>query len=400
MRKINLPRLYPYQVDVMARATDVNVVIFGRRTGKTLMSAVLAISSALRGAKVAWVAPNYTNTVPLWDLCLKYLQHLDGNGVRILKADRSIIFEDTFGRISIFSADNQSSMLGRDNDLVFIDEAARIKDERLWFEVLRPTLADRNGKAFLISTPRGKNWLYREYLQGIAEEDGYASFHLPTTANPNQTIRDFVEKVKSTTPPLLFQQEYEAKFISDGEVFANVQEVCCLAPLDNPIDGHTYVAGVDFARTNDYTVVVILDAETRQQVAMERFTDLPHKNQLDAIEKILNHWRVESCIAEFNSMGSPMVEFLQLRDLPVTGFVTTNRSKQEAIDSLVLAFANREISLLDDSQVVLEFLSYEMGYTPGGLVKYGGSSGVHDDIVMATALAWLAVYDSKPLLLF
>jgi hypothetical protein len=179
-----------------------------------------------------------------------------------------------------------------------------------------------------------------------------------------------------------------------------VQDICSLEPLDAPIDGRVYVAGVDFARTTDYTVMVILDAETRQQVAMSRFTGMAYENQINEIERVLKYWRVESCVAESNSMGAPLIEFLQLRDLPVTAFITTNKSKQEIIDSLVLAFANREISLLDDPQVILEFLSYEMNYTSGGMIKYGGSSGVHDDIVMATALAWSAVHDSKPLLLF
>ncbi len=201
-------------------------------------------------------------------------------------------------------------------------------------------------------------------------------------------------------PTLIYQQEILAQFISDGDVFTNVQDVCCLEPMSGPVEGRVYVAGIDFARTTDYTVVVILDAESRQQVAMERFTGIPHMEQLDVIERVLTKWNVQSVIAEQNSLGSPMVEFLQLRNLPVTGFITTNKSKQEIIDSLVLAFASREVSLIDDSQVILEFLSYEMNHTSGGLIKYGGASGVNDDIVMATALAWSAVYDSKPLLFF
>jgi hypothetical protein len=51
-------------------------------------------------------------------------------------------------------------MRGLYNDDVTIDEPAQI-DPRAWPEVIRPTLADFNGGATFIGTPKGRDWFYK-----------------------------------------------------------------------------------------------------------------------------------------------------------------------------------------------------------------------------------------------
>jgi hypothetical protein len=82
------------------------------------------------------------------------------------------------------------------------------------------------------------------------------------------------------------------------------------------------------------------------------------------------------------------------------GFNTTNATKAAAIEALALAFERGDITILNDQTTVAELQAYEMDRTPSGMVKYGAPEGMHDDTVMALALAWQGVEDSGPLLLW
>jgi hypothetical protein len=68
----------------------------------------------------------------------------------------------TVGTICLRGADNYDSLRGDGLDFLVLDEYASIAKEA-WLEVLRPALADRQGKALFIGTPRGYNHFYELY---------------------------------------------------------------------------------------------------------------------------------------------------------------------------------------------------------------------------------------------
>ena len=77
--------------------------------------------------------------------------------------------------------------------------------------------------------------------------------------------------------------------------------------------------------------------------------------------------------------------------LPVRAFQTTNATKAQIIDALALAFERGEITILNDPTLVGELQAYEMQRLPSGMARYSAPEGMHDDTVMALALAWHAV---------
>ena len=97
-------------------------------------------------------------------------------------------------------------------------------------------------------------------------------------------------------------------------------------------------------------------------------------------------------------MGEPLIEQLQQDGLPVTPFVTTNATKAAAIEALSLAFERGEIEILNDPALIGELQAYEAKRLPSGLLRYGAPEGMHDDCVMALALAWQAVVSTPWLL--
>ena len=61
------------------------------------------------------------------------------------------------------------------------------------------------------------------------------------------------------------------------------------------------------------------------------------------------------------------------------------------IESLALAIERTYLALLDDPVLLAELANYSMETLPAGGYRYGAPLGLHDDTVIATALAWYGV---------
>lgn len=71
--------------------------------------------------------------------------------------------------------------------------------------------------------------------------------------------------------------------------------------------------------------------------------------------------------------------------------MTTARSKSPLIESLALAIERGELALLPDEVLLNELAAYTLERLPGGGYRYSAPPGMHDDTVIATALAWHGV---------
>ena len=87
-------------------------------------------------------------------------------------------------------------------------------------------------------------------------------------------------------------------------------------------------------------------------------------------------------------MGAPIIEQLVADGLPVYAFETTAQSKPPLIESLALALERGEVQWLDDATARLELEAYERKVSATtGRSQYSAPEGLHDDTVMARALA-------------
>jgi len=272
-------------------------------------------------------------------------------------------------------------------DFAVLDEAAYM-DSRLWWDVVRPMLLENQGGAVFISTPNGRNWFWELYQLALADETGeWATFHYTSLDNPLIPNSEF-DVVKSHSPERVWRQEYLAEFIEDaGAVFRGVRDVAT-APSDvQPDSSHAYVMGVDWGRDNDYTVLSVMDVMTGNMVALERFNQIDWAHQRGRIRAVYDKWKPTLILAESNSIGSVNIEALQGDGLPVRSFTTTSQSKTVLIQGLALAIERGDIRLLDDETLVHELLAYQIERMPSGNYRYNAPSGMHDDTVIATALA-------------
>src|SRR5262249_15172848 len=187
-----------------------------------------------------------------------------------------------------------------------------------------------------------------------------------------------------------FLQEYRAQFIEDaGAVFRRVLEAVQSCGQQSRQEGHRYVIGVDWARTNDFTVYIVVDTTARCVCAIDRFQRVEYKVQLDRLQALVDRFRPTVVVAERNNMGDPLVERLHRDGLPVWPFLSTNESKRDAIDTLALAFERGEIEIPDTLEAAIlvhELLAYTAETLPSGLLRYAAPPGGTDDCVMALAL--------------
>ena len=363
----------------------------GRRWGKTVLGGALSLATASAGGRVAWVVPYYRNGRPLWRWVEQTVVAANaGRSIRTNRSERIVEFANG-GFLGIYSMDNEGSIRGESFHLVILDEAAMIA-ETAWTDAIQPTMADFGADAVLISTPKGRNWFWQEWTRGQdSQPREVVSFTAPSSANPNPLIQRAAIAARERVPERTYRQEWLAEFIADGGgVFRRVAEAATAEPQERAVAGRHYVWGVDWGKHSDFTAIVVLD-QAGVMVALDRFNQIDYTLQLGRLDALRRRFPPALVVAECNSMGEPLVEQLQRAGWPVEPFTTTNASKAAIIDGLSLAFEQAAIRILPDPVLVAELQAYEAERLPSGLLRYGAPEGLHDDTVMALALAWAAI---------
>lgn len=193
------------------------MVVCGRRFSKTGLG-LLAVTrghgpqpghfrGALNGGTIWWVAPSYTEIINS-NIWTDLKRACEGAWVNKSEVNRQISFANG-GSITVRSADDPDSLRGPGLDGLFIDEAAFLSVEA-WEKVLQPALIDKQGWCIFASTPNGRNW-FCDLFKHSAEWPDWERWQLPSSCNPLVTAKELA-RVKRTSGPRAFAQEYEAQF--------------------------------------------------------------------------------------------------------------------------------------------------------------------------------------------
>lgn len=381
---IQLLQPYRAQYDILQDKSRFKVVILGRRSGKTELGKIAIANVILKnGGTAFWVAPSFRESLDVW----RSLKETFSPMIR-WKSEQSHTLElVNGGQLSVYSGEAAERMRGTSPDLIIMDEAAMISDQNMWYSVARPALTDKKGKAYFLSTPKGRNWLYDIFLLGNNPNNNeYKSWQFPTWKNPFIPKSEILE-AKNTLPEKLFRQEYLAEFLVDaGEVFVGVSAVC-VSPYRDPYRGR-FSMGVDLARKNDFTVVSIFDMDKKEMVFMDRFNQISWTAQRDRILEIYGQWNPTICTIEQNNVGDVIIEDLRRNGMSINPFITSNASKRKLIEGMAVAIQNKEVKLLNDQDLIFEFQSMLMHVNTSGTVSYSAPLNRHDDIVIATCLSY------------
>ena len=380
--------LHSAQFQVFRSAARFKLVVCGRRWGKTYLGAVAAITQAAQGKRVWWVAPTHSIGLEGFRAVLDALQSLVQKGLVEVKrsAQRQVVFPNG-GEIEWRTAGEARSLRGAGLDYVVLDEAAFVNPE-IWEMALLPALADRRGGALLLSTPSGKaNWLYKLWHLAGERED-WERWKMPSWTN-SAVFRGEddpeIQTLKGLMTPEEFAQEIAAEFLDNdpGAVFRGWSQ-CLGAQLREPYPG-LFVFGVDLARKQDYTVIVVLDAKSREVVALERF-QAPWEETIQRVLSLYEAWKPARVLVDATGVGDPVVERLSRLIPSVEGVVITPRKRQLLLEGLRVALQEREVKIPEHQVLAQELDAFRIDITPAGAIRYV-SRAEHDDTVFALALA-------------
>lgn len=358
----------------------------------------VAVEAAVKRAAVLWGAPTFDQVRIGWN----ETRHAAADVAQFHLSTMTATFP-TGGTITYRSLDDPDNARGHTADGIIIDEAGDVV-ERAWYEVMRPMLIDTNGWAWLIGTPKGRNWFWREYGMALSREDA-ARWQIPTLGcavdgatlvrkphpleNPDIPWSE-IEQIFATTPIDTFRQEIMAEFIENaGAVFRNIRaNLYAGGEQPEAHAAHRIVAGVDWGKQSDFTAISVVCADCRKELALDRFNQIDYTFQRGRLRAIADKWHVAYISAESNAMGAPIIEQLVADGLPVYSFETTATSKPPLIESLALAFEREEVKWLVNDVATLELEAYERKVSgTTGRSQYSAPEGLHDDTVIARALA-------------
>lgn len=246
-----LPSLHPGQKEVLSNSKRFNVLCCGRRWGKTKLAQELLLSpddpfnGALNGFPVGYFAPTYKMLMEVWRELNLIIYDLVKNKS---EQDKRIELYGG-GIIDFWSLEDFNTIRGRKYKRAVIDEAAIVRYlMEAWQRVIRPTLTDMEGDAFLLSTPKGKNNEFFDIYNYEHKFKDWISWQRPTENNPFIKPEE-IEAAKSQLDPLSFAQEYLASFVTqDLDAWAYCFDYDKQVGKVKPLKGHELCLSFDFNR--------------------------------------------------------------------------------------------------------------------------------------------------------
>ena len=238
-------RLKPPQWEVFNCGSRFRILVAGRRFGKTYLALVELCRSAWGPGRIAWyVAPRYKQAKriawnPLKQMTRPYWAS---------KPNETDLRIDlvTGGTICVRGADNYDSLRGEGLDFLILDEYAAMSPAA-WTEVLRPALADRQGQALFIGTPRGYNHFYDLYA-AVQGQSNWKTFQFTTEEGGNVSKSE----LSSATHELderTYRQEFQARFenLTSGLVYYAFERSSNVADVE-------YKQGVSLCWSLDFNI--------------------------------------------------------------------------------------------------------------------------------------------------
>ncbi len=401
--ELHLP--YPHQGQQIVRRQmrRHNLLDAGRRWRKTTLGVSIACEDIVDGKHDLWTAPTFDQVRIAWS----EMKKAAGGVFAFNHTQMYAELPETGGKCYFRSLDNPDNARGHTvTGRVFMDEAPFV-EESAWYEILRPMLIDSGAGSFFMFTPRGRNWTWREWVQAHDRADSMA-WTAPTLGaeiidgqlvrmphpleNPDIPFAELQDMFK-TTPERTFRQEILAEFLENaGGVFKDVENVVSGELPRNPqpdlYGSHQYVMGVDLAKHADYTVIVIIDLLTHRVVDFHRFNLASWPLQKARIAMIAQYWKNAPIWMDATGVGDPIYDDLdRIEGLRVNPYKFTQASKKALIDHAVICIEQRLVSMPRISVLISELQAYEYERLPAGALRMNAPSGMHDDAVIAFALA-------------
>ncbi len=375
--------LHEGQQKLVREARRFNIACQGRRFGKSTLGLALAwygaphCPGALRdGLDVGWFAPQYKLLDEVWRAAKSFLRPY----IHRTDSQQHRLELKTGGSLDFWTLENSDCGRGRRYGVALIDEAAMARNlEEAWTAGIRPTLADFQGSAWFLSTPKGGNY-FKTLFDRAADDPDWARWQMPTASNPYIKASE-IEAMRLELPNLIYQQEVLAQFVDmAGATLKREWLKIDTAPAGLPV-----VLGVDLAISvksdADYSAIVALSRDANGTIYVRDAQRLraPFHQVLQFIQQMAAKWTpVSIAIEQVQYQAAVVQELLRTTALPVRGI---KPDKDKLTRFLPLA-ARYEQGLVIHEPGLPGWFEDELLSFP---------VGAHDDGCDALAYAWQAL---------
>jgi len=182
-----------------------------RRFGKSVWAVNHLIKATLlcprERPRFHYIAPTFTmGKQTAWD----YMQHFSGPipGVKPNQSELRIDYPNG-GQLRILSADNPDSMRGIYSDGAIFDEYG-LHPPKVFTEIIRPALADREGWAGFLGTPNGKNQFYDTVQKALIDPEWVCKIH--KASETGYLTQGELDAARQVMTPDEYNQEFECSF--------------------------------------------------------------------------------------------------------------------------------------------------------------------------------------------
>lgn len=242
------------------------VLVAHRRFGKTVLAVNHLIKAALTCGQprghFAYVAPHRNQAK---NVAWGYLKHFTARipNLKINESELSISLPAAGGQstIRIFGADNPDALRGLYFDAVVLDEVAQMKPE-VWEEIIQPALADRQGSALFIGTPKGINLFSRQYhyaLDEAARGSTVWGVGRYTINDTNALPAEEVDRLRRELSDAKYRQEMLCDFTASSDdiliTLDQVAQALKTTPDQKIASQWPLILGVDIARFGEDATV-------------------------------------------------------------------------------------------------------------------------------------------------
>ena len=300
------------------------VLVCHRRFGKTVgcINELLkkAATNSKRAPQYAYIAPfrNQAKRIA-WNYLLYYTANVPDRKVNSgdLYVELPSRYKNSPGaRIYVMGADYPDALRGMYLDGVVLDEYAQMRQE-LYGEVIVPALADRNGFAYFIGTPKGQNQFYERYLTAL-KDDSY--FTCCYRADETDVIpAEKLEEMKREMTDTEVRQELLCDFSASASNIVIPIDLVTEAASRNIAEANNKdavsVMGVDVARFGDDDTVIT----HRKGLACMPQIKLHGLNTMEVASAVAAHyWKIkpDAIIVDAGSMGAGVIDRLRQMNMP------------------------------------------------------------------------------------
>jgi len=198
-----------------------NVLLCHRRWGKTVLVCNELIKQAMTNPmpmpRYYYIAPTYSMAKrTAWDYIKEYTSVITGTQYHETELRCDL---PNGARIQLLGCERPNSLRGLAIDMCCMDEVAQFPP-RMWTEVIRPALSDREGFMIAIGTPQGHNAFFDLYQHGVHDEKWLTRLF---KASETKVVKEEeLAEAKKMMPPEIYEAEYECSFESNaiGSIYA------------------------------------------------------------------------------------------------------------------------------------------------------------------------------------